>query len=49
MNSSHNLAPIMFENRKISNHISIPNTTPSIWIPSKNINKCYKCKAHFGY
>ena len=49
MNSSHNLSmSIMFENRKISNHISIPNTTPSIWIPSKNINKCYKCKAHFG-
>ena len=39
---------MMVENRKISTDISIPKTTPSIWIPSKNINKCYTCKAQFG-
>ena len=26
---------MMVENRKISNEISIPKTSPSIWIPSK--------------
>jgi len=39
---------IMFENRKITTEISIPKTTPSIWIPSKNIQNCYKCKGEFS-
>ena len=39
---------IMFENRKVTNEISIPKTSPAIWIPSKNINKCYKCKEDFS-
>ena len=38
---------IMVENRKISNEISIPKTSPSIWIPSQNVSKCYKCKEDF--
>ena len=49
MNTQKNLSmSIMFENRIISNEISIPTTTPSIWIPSKNISKCYKCKDTFS-
>lgn len=49
MNRKKNLSmSIMFENRKISNEISIPKTTPSIWIPSQNISKCYKCKDTFS-
>lgn len=39
---------IMVQNRKISNEISIPKTSPSIWIPSQNVSKCYKCKEDFG-
>ena len=39
---------MMVENRKISNEISIPKTSPSIWIPSKNVQNCYKCKELFG-
>lgn len=50
MNTPNKLSmSIMFENRIISNEISIPTTTPSIWIPSKNISKCYKCKILFLY
>ena len=49
MNTPNKLSmSIMFENRIISNEISIPTTTPSIWIPSKNISKCYKCKDSFS-
>lgn len=49
MNTPQNLSmSIMFENRKISNEISIPKTTPSIWIPSRNISKCYTCKEKFS-
>ena len=49
MNTPNNLSmSIMFENRIISNEISIPTTTPSIWIPSKNISKCFKCKDSFS-
>lgn len=49
MNHTNKLSmSIMFENRKISNEISIPKTTPSIWIPSKNISKCFKCKSEFS-
>ena len=38
---------IMFEKRKKENEMSIPKTTPSIWIPSKNVNNCFKCKKKF--
>ena len=38
---------MMVENRKISNEISIPKSSPSIWIPSKNVQNCYKCKEQF--
>ena len=47
MNTQKNLVCIMFENNYF-HEISIP-TTPSIWIPSKNISKCYKCKDIFLY
>ena len=39
---------IMLENRKISTDISISKISPSIWIPSKNISKCFKCKGRFS-
>ncbi len=49
MNNNRKLSmSIMLENRKISTDISIPKTSPSIWIPSKNISKCFKCKSSFS-
>ena len=49
MNNKRNLSmSIMLENRKISTAISIPKTSPCIWIPSKNISKCYTCKSVFS-
>ena len=39
---------MMVENRKISNEISIPKTSPSIWILVKYSN-CYKCKSSFVF
>ena len=48
MNKRNLSMSIMFKNRKISTAISIPKTSPSIWIPSKNISKCYKCKSVFS-
>jgi hypothetical protein len=45
MSYDNNLSmSIMVQNRKISNEISIPKTSPSIWIPSKNVQECYRCK-----
>jgi hypothetical protein len=40
---------MIFENRKINNDISIQETTPSIWIPSRNIRKCYTCSNEFSF
>lgn len=49
MSYNNNLSmSIMVQNRKISNEISIPKTSPSIWIPSKNVQECYKCKELFS-
>ena len=39
---------IMLDNRKKSTEMSIPKISPAIWIPSKNITKCYMCKEEFG-
>ena len=38
---------IMLDNRKGGNEMSIPKISPAIWIPSKNITKCYKCREEF--
>ena len=34
--------------RKPEEEIHIPKPSPSIWIPSQNVSKCYKCKNEFG-
>ena len=33
---------------KPEKEIHIPKPSPSIWIPSQNVSKCYKCKCAFG-
>ena len=30
--------------RKPEEEIYIPKPSPSIWIPSQNVSKCYKCR-----
>ena len=48
MSYNNNLSmSIMVENRKVSTEISIPKTSTAIWIPSKNVQKCYKCEESF--
>ena len=39
---------IMLDNRKAVSEMSIPKISPAIWIPSKNITKCYSCPQRFG-
>ena len=39
---------MMVQKREVTTDISIQNTSPSIWIPSKNIQDCYKCKEPFN-
>ena len=40
---------IMIEKKKIKNELCIPKMTPAIWIPGKNIKKCFQCKSDFTY
>ena len=37
-----------FNDKKTISDISIPKTTPVIWIPSDNVVKCYDCSTHFS-
>ena len=39
---------MMVQKREVTTEISIQKTSPSIWIPSKNIQNCYKCKEPFN-
>ena len=48
MSNHNNMSmSLMIQNREVSTEMSIPKTSSSIWIPSKNIQKCYKCKEKF--
>ena len=37
----------VFQWQKNISDISIPKTTPVIWIPSENVTKCYNCELIF--
>ena len=39
---------IMLDNRNTVTEMSIPKISPAIWIPSKNITKCFRCAQEFG-
>ena len=39
---------IMLDNKKNISDISIPKTTPIMWIPSENVTNCYNCGINFS-
>ena len=49
MSTKNNMSmSIMVQKRQVTTDISIQNTSPSIWIPSKNIQCCFKCNELFN-
>ena len=40
---------IMLDNKKNISDISIPKTTPIMWIPSENVTNCYNCGTTFSF
>ena len=40
---------MMVQKREVTTDISIQNTSPSIWIPSKNIQDCYHDRTSLAY
>ena len=49
METNKNLSlSMIIEKKQIKNELCIPKMTPSIWIPAKNIKKCFDCKKNFS-
>ena len=47
-NRMMSMSMFLEKRRKPEEEIYIPKPSPSIWIPSQNVSKCYKCKNEFG-
>ena len=49
METNKNLSlSMIIEKKQIKNELCIPKMTPAIWIPGKNIKKCFDCKKDFS-
>ena len=47
-NRMMSMSMFLEKRHKPEKEIHIPKPSPSIWIPSQNVSKCYKCRSEFG-
>ena len=47
-NRMMSMSMFLEKRHKPEKEIHIPKPSPSIWIPSQNVSKCYKCRGEFG-